>query len=112
MSTSTGLVNGNTAMKCVVDFYDTHQDKVVNNGIDGEIWHVGRDPKELRIFIIEECCHRTILAIVHQGGKKVSIKSHIPESGAVTSHAIDYHPLYVVFLDQLNDLGVMGVNIQ
>src|ERR1039457_245087 len=102
----------NAAMKRVVDFHQAHQDEVIHDGADGKIRHVGGDPQELWILIIEESSHQTLLAIGHHGMEEIAVHADFSDGGAITCHPINHQPLYVMLLDNVNNASIVCVNVQ
>src|ERR1017187_7915059 len=107
MFTSARLDHGNAPVQCAIDFHEAHQQKIIHNRADRKIRHVGGDAEELGVFIVEESRHQAMLAKGHERVKEVAVHRQIANGIAITGHAIDHHPLYLEFLNQLDNAREM-----
>lgn len=112
MVASPRLDHGHAAVQGVVDFHEAHEDKIIHNRADGKIRHVARYPEELGIFVIKECGHQPVLAVGYQRVKKVAVHGDFAEGGAITGHTINHQALNVMLLNDIDDSGVVGIDIQ
>jgi hypothetical protein len=53
-----------------------------------------------------------MFAECHQRMKKIAVDSLVLQRGAITSHSIDHHTLYIVLLDGIDDSCEMEIDIQ